>query len=107
MGAEPLAQLLLRDGSDQPVDLGGVTEQDQERDTADLIALRQLRRVVGVELDHLQPAGILVTDAFDDRRHDAARSTPGGPKSTSTGTEAWSSSSKVAGEASTIHGRSV
>ena len=39
MGVQPLTQLFLSDGSDQPVDHAVVADQDQERDAADLMAL--------------------------------------------------------------------
>ena len=52
----------------------------QQRDAADLMAVGDAGRLVDVELDHLQAAGVLAPEAFDERRDRAARSAPGRPE---------------------------
>src|SRR3989442_12069930 len=57
-----------------------VIDQNEGGDATNAKAPRQVRRVIAVDLDELEPSGPLGRDLFDDGRHDAAGAAPGGPE---------------------------
>src|SRR3989442_15223183 len=60
--------------------LFAVIDQNEGGDATNAKAPRQVRRVIAVDLDELEPSGQLGRDLFDDGRHDAAGAAPGRPE---------------------------
>ena len=67
MRRKPCLQLRQRRGSDQPIALGAVLDQDEQRDALHAVAAGDRRCVVDVELDDLQVPGVLAAETLDER----------------------------------------
>src|SRR5579872_2758715 len=68
---EPLAQLRVRQRPDAAVGLGARLDQHEQRDAARLVSARELGRLVDVELDELEVAGVLAGEPLDGGRDHA------------------------------------
>src|SRR5206468_2002713 len=80
MRLEEGAHVRKRQCADELVDHAAAAEQLDRRDAADLELLGQVLVLVGVDLDDLDVAGVLIGYLFEDRTQRAARAAPGSPE---------------------------
>ena len=66
LGRQPPVQLLTRYGANQLGCFCPIPEQDEQGDALHAVALGDGRRVVDIQLDHLEPARVLTAGLFDE-----------------------------------------
>src|SRR2546428_3431341 len=76
-----LRDLFLRPGSDNLLHHLPVLEQQQRRDSANVVASRRIDRFIHVQFHHLELAFVVLSDLGHRRRQHMARPAPLGPES--------------------------